>query len=776
MYLITISFFLGTLTLQLFEKPPNLHLIIILSVILLLFVILVIFCKIFNSLTQGIVFFLVGFIWATLNALSTLSWSLEKDMENQPLIVKGRIASLPQLKKIDQYGKTETVENFVFDTITIGNQNKKTKLNINWYDPQIVKYGEVWQLEVRLKRPHGNSNPGSFDFEKYLFQNRIRAVGYVIPGKNNIFLQTSNLWHCLGNYRQKLRDQFLIMFAEAKMEGIIIALILGDQSKITKSQWTIFRDTGTSYLMAISGLHIGLAALMFYYLVALIWKLYARLTLLIPLKHIGTITGLAAASVYSALSGFSIPTQRALIMLLFCTIMFMLSREIKASKTLFLALFLVLSIEPQASLFVGFWLSFAAVAFIIYVTQGRKNMHQSWWRKYWRMQIAVTLGILPFSLLIFNQVSFVSMIANLFALPLVCSIVVPMSLLGFITLPIFTSLSYYILLAAEKIMELLWLPLQWMSSLHFLNWYNSIFNFWIFLASILGAILILAPKGFPSKWLGIVFFLPLIFTKQPLPKSGEVWLYVLDVGQGLATVIQTSKHVLIYDSGPKFAEGDAGETVIVPFLRHLGISAVDTMIISHGDDDHIGGANSIISSYQINKIYTSVPDKFSQKNVQLCNDSQSWNWDGVNFQFIYPTTKNAVLISDNDNSCVLRVNNGLNVVLLPGDIEKKTEKWLVDNKSVNLPATILVAPHHGSASSSSDDFINAVSPRYVLFSTGYLNRFHFPAQSVIDRYFKYKVAAFNTANTGAIFFKFDDKNDIQSPLLYRGVNKHYWNE
>jgi competence protein ComEC len=721
--------------------------------------------------------FIFGLTWEFVNFLFVSSWELPKNFEGQNITVAGFVTSLPEFKAGNQFGKKQIVESFDFSTTEIAEVKQRTKIILNWYDPSAkVIAGDKWQFKVRLKRPHGIKNLGGFDFEKYLLQNKIRASGYIVSGNENIFLNDRSAKYFLMKLRQKLREKALLIFDQSSISGIIIALILGDESGIDKKQWQVFRDTGTSYLLAISGLHIGLVALAVYYLFGFIWKSFPRLVLFYPTTKAATFLGMIAAFFYGALSGFSIPTQRALIMLALFALGILQSKEIIAYRSLLLALFFVLLIDPFSPLMVGFWLSFAAVAFIIFVSSGRKSLVNSWWKKYWRMQIAVTLGLLPLSLLLFGQVSFISLFANLFALPLVCSVIVPISLIGFLILLFSETLSHFIFIVALKLMGIVFLFLEWLSRLPFLNWHQEIFHNWILAAAVIGMLLLLVPRGFSAKWCGLIWILPLIFVKSDAPKQKEVWFTVLDVGQGLATVIQTEHHVLLYDTGPKFFNSDAGETAVLPFLQKFGIKKIDALVVSHGDDDHIGGADSILAAYKIQNIYTGTIEKFPERNAQFCTDEKSWSWDGINFKFIYPGKDSFMTGSSNYSSCVLRIDNGINSVLLTGDIGKAAEDLLVKSKMQDLPASVLVVPHHGSATSSSAEFVNAVRPFYAVVSAGYLNHFHFPTKIVVDRYLAVGSSVFNTAITGAITFKFDNKSKVLPPTLYREIDRHYWDD
>lgn len=778
MQILIISFFIGVLALQLPQNLPGLGVFIACFVGLLISLCFLKtkyfrYAKLFIPL-------ICGFLCAWIYAECTSSFELPKELELQRVIVVGHISSLPQ-NFVDTYDHALCYSTFTMQTISINNVKQKTRLKLSWYNNHPnLKVGDKWQLEVKLKRPHTNFNPGSFDFEKYLFQHKIRATGYVVAGKNNFLLETKFLSYPLDRIRESLKDKIMLNLGDTKFSEIIIALILGDESGVEPPEWDVLRNTGTSYLLAISGLHISLVAWIFYFFVDKVVRFFPRLILVWPAQKIATVFGLLAAVIYSALSGFSVPTERALIMLFLMYFTIFLNRKNTITHTLCIALFFILLFDPLATLSDGFWLSFFAVFLIIYISYGRLKASHSHFKKYFRMQLTLTIGLLPFVLGFFQEASFLTLIANIIALPAICLLVVPLSLMGVMLLPLFSNTGSFILLLAQKIISYVWLWLFWLtkfSVLEFFVWQQAIYNKWIFISLLMGVLLLLLPRGFPAKSLFIIYFLPFVFYKPALPKYGEVWFSVLDVGQGLASVIQTQNHVLIYDTGPTFVNGDAGKNVVLPFLRDLGLKSIDTLVVSHGDDDHSGGANSVLQGISVKNILTSAPDKFPQYAAQNCFAGQSWQWDGVNFRMLYPfenQTLSGKNIS-NDASCVLRIASGANSILLTGDIEVFSEDTLIKNAPLDLPATILVAPHHGSKTSSTESFVNAVKPKYVLFSTGYLNHFHFPAEEVLARYEKIGTKLLEVVSLGTVTFKFDQKTQNFNPEFYRVSNRHFWN-
>lgn len=710
---------------------------------------------------------LLGFNWALFTAYRVLSWELPKNLEGKNLIITGQVVTLPE--------QHPGFLKFVFATKTIAAQKVNTRILLNWsvggtrerpsnWKPHL---GDELQLPVRLKRPHGMLNPGGFDFEQYLFERQIRATGYVAANSNNMRLNLRSHYDSMSTLREHLRTNIYHSLFHHPFTGIIAALVVGDQSGITASQWQVLRDTGTSYLVAIAGLHIGLVAAVAFFIVNFLWRRSARLVLLMPAVYIATIFGLIAAIIYSAVAGWSVPTQRALIMFGVFSLALLLQRSLQPWRALLLALLIVLIINPLAVLAAGFWLSFAAVAFIAYAVQGRAAK-KGWFKRYAYLQFVVCLGLMPFTLLFFQQVSLAAFFANILALPGVCLVVVPLSLVGsFLTcfMPYFGG---WLLWIAAELMRFIWWYIQ-LFNWSFFNWQQPIFNWWILVVTLGGIFLLLAPRRWWIKCLGVLCLLPVVFYSPSFPKYGEVWFSLLDVGQGLSAIIQTKNHVLVYDTGPRFATTDAGEAVIIPALRSFGRRKIDMLVISHGDEDHIGGAASLLHTFPTS-VYTSVPERFT--DAKHCYANQEWQWDGVKFKFLYP--EEPTRFSGNNASCVLKISVGEHNILLTGDIEKPAEEIILAH-AYDVKADILVAPHHGSKTSSSAEFIAATNPQYVLFPVGYHNRFRFPHRLIVERYLDNGAHLFEVDLTGMITFKFNAMR-LFTPVLYRNVAYRYWND
>lgn len=800
---VILAFFIGVITLDLLPHLLNVNSLFVLFIATIIGIILIWLANEINSncskfikffsqkhikiITTTTTFFLCGFIWANFYSNRLLSWELPPGLENKNIVIEGYIASLPKTDFKHTSFIFEVIPQTLSNNHQVNNSNNITNINfykipknkflLNWYTdyPQypLLKVGDYWHLHVKLKRPHSTYNPGEFDYEAYLLQNQIRVTGYVVSKNDNKCIKSLWYHHPIDRARQKLAEKIRTSLANRPYTDFIIALLVGDQNNIEVSKWQVLRRTGTIHFLIIAGLHIGFIASFMFFVGKFLWKLIPSLCLTIPAQKFGAILALLSSVIYSTLAGFSIPTQRALIMVSMFMSGILLNRNINGYTALLIALFCVLLFNPLAPFTSGFWLSFAAVFFIIYALQGRLKAKNKLYR-YCKLQWALTIGLAPLTLALFQQTPIVSFLGNSVAVPWIGFIVIPLVFLGGCTILFWEKLGQLILIFACKAISIIWIWLEWLASLPIASFEHAINNFWILAASLIGILLILAPRGWPNRCLGCMCLAPLFFYTPPNPNYGEAWFTLLDVGQGLASVIRTQNHTLIYDTGPKFFDNsDTGDRIILPFLHHLSINKVDMLVVSHGDEDHSGGAKTILNNIPVTQFITSVPEFFAPYPATHCYAEQNWQWDGVNFIVLHPQKKDNEF-SGNNASCVLRVSTGSKSVLLTGDIEKSAEFEIVKNFGSMLQSSILVAPHHGSDTSSSLEFINAVQPEYVLFATGYLNRFHFPSTFTVTNYLQNHVKTVNSAYTGAITFKFNEKSTQLNPKSYRETNKHFW--
>lgn len=693
---------------------------------------------------------LFGFSWGLLSIHVYYTHQFPITFEGKTLLADGVIASIPQ-------NKSRSVR-FLFKIKQLRAGDKPLsismplKVQLSWYGNfSRLKVGDRWILSVRLKRPHGFNNPGGFDYERWLMERGINATGYVYGRGENRLVDSSYWSRPIDRIRQFLADRIRSILRNKAMSGLIVALCVGERSGISQDQWQVFRATGTSHLMAISGLHIGLAAGFFYLLINFLWRRLSRAALWFAAPRAAAVAGMIGALLYSALAGFSLPTERALIMITVFMGATLLRRELSPFNALSIALLIILSLHPLAVSSAGFLLSFGAVVIIIYGMSSRLKVSSLWWRV-GRVQWVVTMGLMPLTLLLFHQLSLGALGANLIAIPWVSFLVVPFSLIGALIVPISGNIAVIFLKLSAISLNMLWFFLAWLAHLPHFVWSHTLSNPLIFIASLIGVLLLIAPRGLPARSLGIFWLLPLLMLKPPRPVKGELWLTLLDVGQGLSAVIETHQHTLVYDTGPRFSETfNAGDAVLIPFLRYRGVTRVDKLIVSHGDSDHIGGAKPLLQAIPTDEIFTSVPNRFPNRNVKLCKAGEHWKWDGVTFKMLFPVKR--FMDEDNNKSCVLAVRVGAKQILLTGDIEAPAEDYLVKHDRAQLKSTILIAPHHGSITSSTPAFVKAVTPQYVLFPVGYRNRFHFPNPLVVNRYKSLQARILRSDQDGAITFK-----------------------
>lgn len=753
----SVLFLLGILTLMQFRELPPLYLIGLVLILLPL--------AARSASYRLVLWYGAGFAWALFIAHSVLAHKLEPALEGVEIVVQGRVVSLPAVSDHSIQFELDVEE--VWDSAGARRQSPG-RIRLNWYRPYgDISAGDTLRLGVSLKRPHGYMNPGGFDYEAWLFQKRIRATGYV--------RRPLNPWPRYSNYsthkiRQHLRTQMQQAAAGTDELGLILALTIGDQNSIDAGQWRVMAATGTGHLLSISGLHIGLVAGFGFFLVRWLWPLFPQAVILLPAQHAGALASIVAAVLYAMLAGFTIPTQRSLLMVLIVIFYGLRYRRVASIDVLAWALLGILLLDPLAVHSIGFWLSFSAVVIILYILNqrtGAGNPLQQWGR----IQLAIYIGLIPVLGAWFNQFPLTGLLANSIAIPWVSFVSIPVIIMGMVLLLVHTPSGTILLLMGGKTLDLLWQFLTWLEGMDVLQSALPQTSPWVVLIACLGAALLFLPRGIPVRWTGALWLLPMFITRPELLEQGDFELTVLDVGQGLAAVIRTREHALLYDTGPGYASGfNAGRAVVIPFLRNTGTN-IDMIIQSHGDADHIGGLVDVLAEYPVMTIYSSIPDKIVSRAARPCLAGRHWVWDGVRFEILHPDAGSN--LSENDASCVVKISGSRHTLLLTGDIESRAEYQVVSRYGNALRARVLVAPHHGSATSSSNTFIQAVRPDYVIFSTGYLNRFRLPKQDIISRYRQQGAATLNTAQDGAITIRFTSAGTVVKKE--RQQSSRFWN-
>ncbi len=762
MRLRTIAFLLGILLLQQLVAVPDLYWAWLLCFSLPL-------CFLVKTPFNLICCFLSGFLYALVHVHGALYPELSSDLEGQDVWVEGVVSSIP--KALASGGLR-----FEFDSDAgyVVKHRLPEKIRLSWYRSDvIVKAGEHWRLKIKLKRAHGFMNPGGFDYEAWLFSQGIRATAYVRNDVGNHRLsEPVGMMGWLLSTRASYAEFVADIEPALEFSGMLAALSVGVRQGIPDEQWQVLIKTGTNHLMAISGLHVGLVAGFGFFIAQALWRRVEVLSVFMPAQKAGAICAIVVAAIYAMLAGFSVPTQRAFIMVAVAMAGVLLQRKLSLTQLLAVALFVVVLLDPMAVMAPGFWLSFGAVAIILYCGSGRVG-RLSLWAGWMKVHFVLALALLPLTFLFFQQGSLIAPLANVVAVPWVSFVVVPLTLLGVAISSVLPSLGQVILSGADFALGCLWPFLVYLSEISGSHVKFGIQDVWVFLAAIIGLIWLLAPRGVPARWLGLLWLGGLFFLPQERPGRGEMWFSLLDVGQGMAAVVETHSSVLVFDAGPKFSQRfNAGAAVVLPYLASRGIDRLDVMMISHGDNDHLGGAASVYEGLPVDRVITSVPSLIDWAQAAPCVAGQSWWWDDVLFEVLHPPAQFSG--AENDGSCVLKVTTSAGVLLLTGDIEAAAEHGLLTTYGDEaLRADVLVAPHHGSKTSSTLAFISAVQPNYVLFPVGYRNRWGFPASDVVDRYDLMGARMYETHESGAISFKFGP-SVLSEPKLYRKEKARYW--
>ncbi|WP_338761443.1 DNA internalization-related competence protein ComEC/Rec2 [Massilia sp. METH4] len=749
----------------------------------------------------------LGFYWAALLASHALAPELAKADEGRDVFVTGTIAMLPN--------RTSHFTRFVFDVERAEGLRVPPRIALSWYagfrgDVQAVpelRPGERWRLKMRLQRPHGNANPHGFEYELWLLEQGIRATGYVrLEGPHerlDEFVFTPR--NAVERMRDSLRGKIGRALDGREYAAVIVALVIGDQRGIDQEDWQAFARTGVSHLVSISGLHITMIAGLVAWAASACWRRslfvrHAQWPLLLPAQKVGALAGMLAALVYVALAGFGVPAQRTLTMLCVVALALWTDRIACVSHVLALAAGLVVLIDPWAVMWPGFWLSFGAVAVILFATVGRTAVYKNAGdpaaidpgarrgtpltrrqrlaaslRAAATTQYAVTLGLVPLTMLLFAQVSIVSPFANAIAIPVVSLLVTPLALAGgLLPEPLATPL----LVLAHELMRQLAGLLQWFSAAPLAVYSAPVPPWWLFAIALAGTLWLLAPRGWPVRWLGAACWVPLLAAQPDAPAPGTVRIVAFDVGQGMAVLVETAGHRLLYDTGPSYGpEANAGSRVIVPYLRARGIGWLDGIVVSHGDADHAGGALAVLKEVKAGWMLSSLAGShavaLAAARHRPCEAGQRWEWDGIRFEMLHPTAASYAdaALKTNGRSCTLRIVAPGGTVLLPGDIEARQEAELVARSGDGLRADVLLVPHHGSGTSSTAGFLDAVRPRVAILQVGYRNRYRHPKREVMERYDERRVHVVRTDEAGAVLITVADGVSLQQ---YRRLRPRYW--
>ncbi|MDH3977123.1 MAG: DNA internalization-related competence protein ComEC/Rec2 [Gammaproteobacteria bacterium] len=693
--------------------------------------------------------------WLFMYTNAAVKDRLPAELEGRDVLVSGIVCDVPVRKAGRQRFRLKTEQRNELAALP-------EQIDISWYQllPE-VRAGEHWQLLVRLKRPRSLSNPGTFDSERRALLQGVGARGYVRQSRLNERVSSDTGACRLSVWRQSLARALQGVMTDSRVTGLMLALSVGLRDQITDQQWTVLRQTGTTHLMAISGLHVGLLAGWGFLAGRLLGGLIVLCGWRCQPLSMARFMALMMALVYSALAGFALPTVRAVLMTVAVLLITGQRRIVPASTILAGALYVLMCLQPLAMLAPGFWLSFGAVALLLLVSSSSsspsgfnasiKQRLLSRMGQLTRAQVYLSIGLLPFTALFFGQVSLVAPVANILIVPLFSLLLIPLLISGLAALFIWPDGGTLLLTIAstliDQVMRYLGLLSAWRWSYLRIPSLDSV----MLGLSVVMALVLLWPSPLPRR----ASFAVTLVAAGLMYLSGHaepaLRVVVMDVGQGLAVLVQTPDYNLLYDTGPKGRSFDAGRSIVVPVLQAFGVRKLDRIIISHGDADHAGGAASVLAAYPGAELMASEPGGLQSGPFIPCEADVSWQSGAVQFSILHPAAARRGW-SDNDGSCVLRIDSAFGRVLLPGDIEQQVENLLAQSKRLQ-PVDLVLAPHHGSRTSSTLPFIRAVKPQYVVFSSGYLNRWGFPHTEVRRRWARSGACLLMTGLQGALVFE-----------------------
>jgi len=710
----------------------------------------------------------VGIAWAAWRGGLAMEARLPRALEGRDFVAIGTIADLP-LAQPDASRFTLQVERATLDGQPIALRGRVT---VAWYDgAPPLRPCSRWRLSLRLKRPRGLLDPGGADSERSALQRGIVATGYVRDDPDNAPL--AGVRWCVDGVRDAVARGIAARVRDRHDAALLQAFTVGDTRGLRQRDWAVARANGVSHLIAISGFHVGVAAVFGVWLAWLAYTLWPRLGLRLPRPQAQAAVALLVAAMYSALAGFGLPTVRTLLMIAVVALARCSRRGSSGAQSLALALIAILLVDPLAVLAAGFWLSFVGVAFLMLCLQPRGRGLRAFLHELSAGQLLMTVSLLPLTLWFFGQASLVGALSNLVAVPVVSFLIVPCALSGMLLLGLCPPLAAPVLWLAAWMAHAQWWLLEQMAGWPGAQWYLPAVQAHALLLAVLGALWLFLPRGVPLRWLGLLLFLPLLWPPLPSPAEGAFKVWVLDVGQGLSVLLRTREHVLVYDAGARYPSGfDLGEAVVLPSMHALGIDRLDMLMVSHGDNDHAGGAEAVANAFPQAPRYAGEPARM-RVPMRQCEAGQAWQWDGVRFRVLSPSR--GAGDRDNDSSCVLLVEGRGGRLLLPGDISAKAEPQVAAALGPG-PAPVLLVPHHGSRSSSGAAFIAAVRPRLALVSAGWRNRFGHPTPEVMARYAEARVPVFDTAGQGAIPLDFPADAPPRRGPGWRRRQARYWRE
>lgn len=750
-----------------------------------------------------------AFAWGLtgLRALLFVSQALNPALEGRDVLVTGVVVDMPQVTEAGLRLRLAT------EAAELDGQAVQVPalLDVGWYTsaynaqaqvpelqrpPPDLRAGQRWRLSLRLKAPHGSVNPHGFDYELYLWEQGVQATGYVRATASAPPPQMlGQTWAApVALARQWVRERIQAHVADARSAGLLAALVVGDQRAIDRNDWDVFRATGVSHLVSISGTHITMFAWLAVGVVGWLWRGSARLCGWWPAPQAALLGGVALAWAYALFSGWGVPAQRTCVMLATVAVLRLSGARWPWPWVWLLTAVVVLLWDPWAMLQAGFWLSFVAVGVLFATsiamdlraapadatgasaTKGSKILRVCRRRllalvHLLREQWVVTLALAPLGLLLFGQVSLIGLVANALAIPWVTLVLTPLAMAGVVWPELWT--------AASGAVALLYAGLDGLAAWPWSSWSAPVPPLAMGMAGVLGGVLLVLPMPWAVRSAGVPLLLLAVLWRPALPAPGEFELLAADIGQGNAVLVQTARHALLFDTGPRYSlESDAGNRVLLPLLKALDVR-LDTVVLSHRDMDHVGGAAAVLMQQPQAALLSSLEPQHALQQLrhsERCEAGQRWVWDGVDFEVLQPPAgayEQQPALKANALSCVLRISNGRQTALLTGDIEAPQELQMLGDPytASKLRADVLLVPHHGSKTSSTPEFLQAVQPRHALVQAGYRNRYGHPAAPVLERYAALGTHLVLSPRCGAARWR---SAEPQNVACMREDERHYW--
>lgn len=687
----------------------------------------------------------VGGVVCGLHAGYALSVQLPLALERTDVTMTGRVVQLP----IHEPQRSR----FAFrvdDDAAVPPGIRGRLLRLAWYDardseadPQrlAMEAGSRWRLTARVRAPRGLRNPGWLDAEKHAMAQRVTAVGYV---RAQAPIEPLATGRGVDGWRDRVAARIDAAVGTSTAR-YVRALAIGDTRALQDLDWEALRATGLTHLVAISGFHVGMVGGFFALLAGAAWWCVPALARLVPRPQAAAVTALLASAGYAAAAGWELPTVRTVLMIAVVAVARLGRRQVSIADALAYAAIAVVLVDPMAVLSAGFWLSFAGVAWLVWCLPDARG--QSMTRGLLASQWVATLGLLPLTVALFGQASLAGPLANLVAIPWWSLVVVPLALVGTGLEALHSGAGDWAWRLAAAAFDLSWPLFDWLAASPFALWWLPEANRIAVPLALLAAFWMLLPRGVPGKAIAAVLWAPLLWPDRALPAPGEAELVVLDVGQGLAVLIRTARHAVLYDTGPAIPDGyDAGERVVVPALHALGVRRLDAIIVSHGDADHAGGFAAVQRRFAAPVVFAPQWDRVP--GASPCLAGSGWRVDGVTLRFLHPDVHFPAF--RNPSSCVLRVETAHGAALLPGDIDAVVERLLVYREAPALAAEVVVAAHHGSRGSSDPAFVAATGATLAVMSAGHGNRFGHPHPAVGERWTEAGAQVEGTAPGGAL--------------------------